>query len=291
MREKEAIVPVGFHDNRLEGKTVLRQCQLVQLHLLYVFDAICKKHNLTYFLSGGSLLGAIRHKGFIPWDDDLDIGMPTKDYKKFLKIAPGILPTDTILHTPQLNPIFNTPYSKLRDINSFMYEFRRDQSSLDPQGIFIDIFPYDPMPRIGCRLQKILIQILSRSWNDARTYMRRTREGFLQAWSFSAYAMCLKGIYWVMKGLVSLLNQIIPSNDVYLCLEWGRWNFHWYQYDIYPTVEVPFEDGVFPIPHNYDKVLRDQYGDWTQIPPEGERLIHGGILLPTTPQFSQDCRK
>ena len=75
------MIPVGYKDRRAEGDTPLRQCQLVQLHLLHVLDAVCKELGLTYCLEGGTALGAARHNGFIPWDDDLDVGMPMKDYK------------------------------------------------------------------------------------------------------------------------------------------------------------------------------------------------------------------
>ena len=91
-------LPLLYKDRRKEGETILRQAQLVQLHLLYVLDAICKKYNLRYFLCGGTLLGAIRHHGFIPWDDDLDVTLPEEDYWKFLEIAPEELPEDVTVH-------------------------------------------------------------------------------------------------------------------------------------------------------------------------------------------------
>ncbi len=73
-----------FPDNREDGETPLRQCQLVMLRMLKIFDFLCAKHQIKYFLIGGSLLGAIRHKGFIPWDDDLDVAMTRDNYTKFL---------------------------------------------------------------------------------------------------------------------------------------------------------------------------------------------------------------
>ena len=76
-----------FHDNRLEGDTPLRQAQLVMLRMLKIFDAICIKHGLTYWLDGGTLLGAVRHGGFIPWDDDLDVCMPLDDFEKYKHLS------------------------------------------------------------------------------------------------------------------------------------------------------------------------------------------------------------
>ena len=81
-------------DERLKGDTVLRQAQLVMLRILRVFDAICTKHSLTYWLDAGTLLGAARHGGFIPWDDDIDVMMPLSDYEKFCTLAEKELPFD-----------------------------------------------------------------------------------------------------------------------------------------------------------------------------------------------------
>lgn len=83
-----------FPDNREKGETRLRQCQLVMLRMLKIFDFLCTKHDIKYFLTGGSLLGAIRHHGFIPWDDDLDIGMTRDNYEKFIQYAVPELPAD-----------------------------------------------------------------------------------------------------------------------------------------------------------------------------------------------------
>ena len=88
-----------FPDNRLTGDTSLRQIQLVMLRLLKIFDKICQEYNLTYWVDAGTLLGAIRHKGFIPWDDDLDVIMPYEDYLKFLKLPATVFPDDVFLQT------------------------------------------------------------------------------------------------------------------------------------------------------------------------------------------------
>ena len=83
-------IPAGYMDRRREGDTVLRQTQLVLLHLLHVIDRICSENGIRYWLAWGSCLGAMRHDGFIPWDDDLDIGLSVKDFKRLIKLAAGI---------------------------------------------------------------------------------------------------------------------------------------------------------------------------------------------------------
>ena len=126
-------------DKRTQGETTLDQCRLAQIYMLDILDEICKKYNITYWLSSGTLLGAIRHDGFIPWDDDIDVGMPKPDYNKFLKIAPRVLPKNIILQTPEAYPGAFEAFAKLRDRSSFYCEC--ETRVRIPCGIFIDIFP------------------------------------------------------------------------------------------------------------------------------------------------------
>ena len=105
----------------------LRTCQLKQLGILEEIDRICRKHNISYWLDGGSLLGAVRHGGFIPWDDDIDIAMPQDDARRFAEVAPKELPPTLRLQTPDTE---NTrePIMKVRDLNSFYVEGNEDFS-------------------------------------------------------------------------------------------------------------------------------------------------------------------
>lgn len=91
-----------YPDNRQEGETVLRQAQLVMLRMLKIIDYICRKHDISYWMCSGTLLGAVRHKGFIPWDDDLDICMIREDYERFVEIAVNEFPEDMMLQTERL---------------------------------------------------------------------------------------------------------------------------------------------------------------------------------------------
>ncbi|MEO3238618.1 LicD family protein, partial [Parabacteroides distasonis] len=95
-----------FPDIRETGETPLRQAQLVMLRMLKIIDYICRKHDLRYWLCSGTLLGAVRHQGFIPWDDDLDICMLREDYNRFIQIAPLEFPTDIFLQTQETDPSY-----------------------------------------------------------------------------------------------------------------------------------------------------------------------------------------
>ena len=97
----------------------LRSCQLKQLSILKEIDRICKSHGINYWLDGGTLLGAVRHGGFIPWDDDIDIAMRQEDLDRFVSIEPSELREGLFLQTPQIEPQSKEPIVKVRDLNSF----------------------------------------------------------------------------------------------------------------------------------------------------------------------------
>ena len=120
----------------------LRKAQLIMLDMLIGFDAICKKHQLQYWLDSGTLLGAVRHQGFIPWDDDIDLSMPVEDYNKFLKIAKSELSSEIFLQTSQADKNFKFDYIKLRSNKASIVEFHeKDKQIKYHQGVFVDVFP------------------------------------------------------------------------------------------------------------------------------------------------------
>ena len=107
-----------FSQYNPEGST-LRKMQLRILDILVEIDKVCRKHGIGYWIDFGTLLGAVRHGGFIPWDDDLDIAMTSEDFQKFLEIAPKELPPTLFLQTKSTDPSYNMPVNKVRDKESF----------------------------------------------------------------------------------------------------------------------------------------------------------------------------
>lgn len=272
-------VPIGFHDRRKEGDTVLRQCQLTQLHLLYVFDAVCKELGLTYFLGGGSALGAARHNGFIPWDDDLDVGMPMKDYKKFLREAAKFLPEDVVLQKPEYYPHQTIPFAKIRDTHSYYCECSNNIHTSDLSGIYLDIFPYEEMPEIGQGLQKFLKRAISSSWYRTRYFRNLCSRGFFAAICCAPIALACNAAHAGLRMLITILRLICPSRSTYLMLE-CIFHHRYNTSDIYPVSRHVFEDGEFSVAHNLDAYLRSQYGDWHWIPPPEKRPRHARIIDP-----------
>ena len=124
----------------------LRKQQMRMLEILKEVDRICKKHHIQYWLSSGTLLGAARHKGFIPWDDDLDIEMLLPDYRRLMKILPEELPDNLALQNVKTDPNYFFFYAKVRDRNSFLAESNHYDRVWKERGIYIDIFPFYKQP-------------------------------------------------------------------------------------------------------------------------------------------------
>ena len=129
-------------------KRNLRDCQLKQLSILEEVDCICRKHAIPYWLDGGSLLGAVRHGGFIPWDDDIDLGMRLEDLKRFIQVAPAELGENLFLQTPESDPSSKEPIIKIRDLNSLYLESGDNLAADYQKGLFIDIFPFIDYPSV-----------------------------------------------------------------------------------------------------------------------------------------------
>jgi len=272
------MIPEGYLDRRSEGESTLRQCQLVQLHLLHVFDRICQENGLQYLLEGGTLLGAMRHDGFIPRDDDLDVGMPRKDYERFIRVVPALLPNDVVLDQPAKGRTA-IPFVKLRDTHSFFCESRPDISTADSSGIYIDIFPYDDMPRLGRRLEDLLSRACACTWMRMKYYYNHCGYGLLSGLLFSLTGFAFHLIHAVVRAVVWFLNRLLPSENYYLCLEYMD-VFPYPRRFMFPAKKHRFEDGEFPIPSDADAILTSQYGDWRQIPPPDKRPRHARIIDP-----------
>ena len=266
-------IPKLYKDNRQYGDTTFRQCQLVGLHLLYVFDEICSRNHLTYFLEGGTALGAIRHKGFIPWDDDVDVGMPIADYRKFLNIARDELPEDVILQTPSDVPTLARTFSKLRDCYSFSYENCSIPCNAQ-SGIPIDIFPFEDCPNVGEKFRIFICRAAAYSLGHMKIEMGKCMAGMRAMFLHLPLAI----VNWIMHSFVRLvwnvLKVILPCNRMSVPIEDSDTRACYYKKDVFPTTKVLFEDGEFPIYRNWDRVLSMHYGDWKMPPPVSQRPVH-----------------
>lgn len=246
--------------------TELRKLQLKMLDILIVVTDICDKHGLTYWLSGGTLLGAVRHGGFIPWDDDIDIELLYPDYKKLLKILPKELPSHLHLQTPKEKTNRHL-FSKVRDKYSIIDAEEENNSNYPYKGIFIDIFPEEySYPW----LKKIVDFFYGRSIRRLKVYkpFKSLKSGFEFFISLLMYPIGL-----MLVCLARLICLILKPKYVLHSYGIGNTSIHKSEY-ILPTNKIKFEGHYFSSPNDSDKYLNRQYGDYMKIPPKDKRPSH-----------------
>jgi lipopolysaccharide cholinephosphotransferase len=238
-----------FPDLRETGETRIRQSQLVMLRMLKIFDCLCSKFGIKYFLIGGSLIGAVRHRGFIPWDDDLDIGMTRDNYEKFIKNVVPRLPKDIFYQSPETDkfyPACDYVENKLRDkYSSYNYEKYKYHD-----GIQLDIFVYDKafLPHnIFIIFQNKLLKLL-------KSNKRRSK---------------------VLKSISKLPFPFVYSNS-WMCFFKGIFLGSYYikQNELSTLSKVQFEDMETYIPIGWDKILRRQFGDYMKLPSKEKQITH-----------------
>ena len=235
--------------------SLIRRHQLKMLEMVKELDRICKKHNIPYFLYGGTLLGAIRHNGFIPWDDDLDVGLLRKDYVKLMKVLPQELPKHIALQTNETDKNYFYFFAKLRDKRSLLDEGNAYERYFKERGVFVDIFPFDNQRAwvhfLGKPMQGYAYKI-SRAKNFSDSDMRKIRiiTKFNRLFSFPI----LRFISHFMRGKIFTYDYGIPFHIFYK------------EKDVFPLAEHIFEDMILPIPGNSHQMLQTQYGDYMQMP-------------------------
>jgi len=253
-------------DKRSEGDTNMDKIHIVLLRILKVFHTICEENNLTYFLDSGSLLGAIRHKGFIPWDDDLDVVMPREDYEKFKKIAIDLLPEEYFLQCKDTVPKFKNNMVRIVDRKSTaIAEGKEIEDYKWHMGLFFDIFPMDQTnnPKRYRFLKKFFYYKYK---NEVKRFIIRTiRHIFV-------FLIRKKNVFKIFKKILSRSKM---DNKEYLIYGFEVSYLPFYnKKDIYPLRKILFEDIEVYIPNNYDSVLKKCYGDYMKIPPLENRNHH-----------------
>lgn len=264
----------------------LRKLQLVELEILKEIDRVCSKYNIKYWLTGGTLIGAIRHNGFIPWDDDIDIAMFRNDYEKFIKIAPYELSDQFYMQNWETELNFVYPYTKIRKNNTILLETGSERASIH-HGVFVDIFAYDKFPLHKLDLMKIkfTMQILFRMmlakggftpWRGINhiNYYKKLLYALLNIVSKFISIQSMKNIY---RKYVQIANKT-NSDYVFNSCEINDEKHPIPEEYVKKVVLHRFEDAQFYIPAEYDKLLRHFYGDYMQLPPPEKREGHHNIV-------------
>jgi lipopolysaccharide cholinephosphotransferase len=267
----------------------LRRLHQVQLAMLLELDRVCRRLGVAYQLGAGTLLGAVRHGGFIPWDDDVDVVMLRADYRRFLREAPPLLDSSLFLQSWRSDPHFLEGFAKLRRHDSAFREELR-QSLRHHHGIYLDIFPFDPVHpgRRWWRALLSLVLAIRRTVNAFHRLATHDNGGRLAPWR-PAWQRRLgpllhrrlapvspSGWMAVHEGLMRFL-ALVPSSQV-VCLVSGSLLWPRLQALARPTtefeqtVELSFEGVLFPVTANHHQALRRLYGDYLRLPPPEARM-------------------
>lgn len=245
--------------------SLLRRHQLRMLEMLKYIDAVCRKHDIKYWLCSGTLLGAVRHGGFIPWDDDVDIEMLKEDYKKFVKVMKKEPQTDYVLQTHETDSGYFYPFAKLRDLHSYIKENHESDLYYKYKGCYIDIFIMEPSSSFIVHKLSTMIQagfIIRPNLLVKNRYFRKI---------YFPIALFLVNNF--LFAILSGISKIAAHGQLRHSL--GTKFFKARNVaDIFPLTTVRFEDSMFFVPQNTDAYLRKIYGDYMTLPDLEKIKIH-----------------
>lgn len=270
----------------------LRAVQSVECDILKKLLSVCQKHNLRVWMNSGSLLGAVRHHGFIPWDDDVDVMMIREDYDKLSEIAPNEFQYPYFYQTAYTDTDYIFPHAQIRrsDTTAILPVTKRQKFN---QGIFIDIFVYDTVleneKAQSKQCKKIAIMQSAMYW---RYYWYTAKKWYVRcaAYLFHLLASCVNHKKWYRHMEDILRKNNAQKSDYIGNIMYSYNNIKnrtFPKSDFEQTIWVPFEDFEVPIQNGYDNMLRKMYGDDYMIP-QLEPSYHGdGILFDTTKPYTE----
>lgn len=246
----------------------LRKAQIIMLDMLKDIDRVCRENNIEYCLDGGTLLGAARHKGFIPWDDDLDIVMMRDEYDKFINIFSRELGHKYDIETNIIKKDYIVPWTKIFNRENFVI-YNRDIDI--NKGIFIDIFPldyYDESSRVVRWIENILKE--EKVSNNIIHKITNKIIHRIQYYMINKFPLIYKRI---ASNIIKNTNK--KSELIGIGKEVIRFKFYFNKDTIFPLREIEFEGLSFLAPNNIEKYLEINYGkDWNELPPVEERKKH-----------------
>lgn len=274
---KQGVLPESFFEEEVRcGFSVTKERKkiwAVLLDLLIKFDRVCKKHGLTYYLTDGTLLGAVRHKGFIPWDDDIDVSMPRDDYEKLQKFGCEFL-TPYFLQTPYTDKNYFYSFIKIRNSNTtglskaFHYQGFND-------GLFLDVFPIDEVdPKQG----EFVYEKIKRLTVGNSAFMKLSNPNYSDEEQVEIGKIANVNPLQSYNEIQRLASMFNGSHQNYV----SHWvttmdPFHkkiWFSEDFSHTIEWEFEGLGFPIPCGFHRYLSLYFGEYMKLPPVEQRGKH-----------------
>ena len=275
-----------------EDVSSLRRLQLLELKILLELKRICEKHHIQYFLMWGTLLGAVRHRGFIPWDDDIDVGMIRSEYIKFLTICNDELSQEYFLQTFESDRTYANSFAKLR-LNDTEYPEQENKDLLYHKGIYIDIFPIDHIPSNYLSRKVHIFKLI------ALSQMCYIKYGYKIKPTKLIRKVCYLGLQYLSKvfsktQVIKMREKLLQKynkrrTNFYMCSNLYLSGYLGNMPSCFPSeifdqsLELEFEGIRFPVPADYSAYLERTYGDYMSPPPESKRTRH----TPCSPDFGK----
>lgn len=264
----------------------------VQQHLLEMYKdirSVCQRYNLIVVLGGGSCLGAIRHKGLIPWDDDLDLNMPRKDYNKLISLLrDGVLGDKYEFRYPDGMMYSRTAFLKIY-LKGTVYEDVFGDNNVYPQGLFIDIFPIEGVP--SCKLWRTIkgyianfLRLISNCVVESEFNSQSIRQTITDSPQLLAVINKRRFIgkcfsFLNSKKWLFMYDRFVADERItpLVTVPTGRKLYHGEMIEsckLFPSVVVPFESMNADVYHDYESYLTMMYGDYMKVPPIEKRERH-----------------
>ena len=259
-----------------EDRRKLKEHQEVLREMLGVIDGVCRESGISYSLFAGSALGAVRHQGFIPWDDDLDVIMLRPEYEKFMRIAPEKLPERYFMQS-EFSEHWPCPFSKLRKNGTACIERLIPKDPDMHQGIYIDVFPCDNLSDNhlvrGLQFAASKIVIGKSLWQRGYLTDSLLKKVFVQVCRLFPKRKLAAFVRMEGKVDTEMVHAFFAASSKYSKSVFPR---EWFT----ETVMMPFEGGTYPVSAHWDELLTTLYGDYMTPPPpeERERKVHAEIV-------------
>lgn len=257
----------------------LRKLQLVELDMLKEFIKVCEKLNLNYYLVGGTLIGCIRHKGFIPWDDDIDVAMPRYDYQIFLEKGQEYLPENLFIQTYKTDNEYTHNFAKIRNSNTTFIETTSKSHNIN-HGVYIDIFPLDncsslPFLQKYNDFRKNLYNLQLEKYYYYESNLNKSFKGKIAKLisDFMYHKLNLKEIQEKKEKLFTKYNK----KNTKFCINYsGAWGIKeiWSKEDFSEKLLLDFEDILVSVPKGYDRILKHVYGEYMKLPIKEKQITH-----------------
>ena len=284
IRRKEHFLEPELRDG-FEVSVERKKAWKVILDIFEEVIRVCDKYHLEWSMDGGSLIGAMRHKGFVPWDDDIDIVLPRDHYERLLEVLPGELSPHLFVQTSETDRESFAAVTKIRDVRTTgIIPWHAENGFRFCMGLFVDILPLDAVPPQDYDMARLFFRSEWIKQVRRRRFQRKRRDssrhGFLSwlKWSFFFTLIGSRRLYRMREAPFRKMDvrksrewQVYPAQVGYVlrCRRKAEW-FRSY-------LDVPFKYLTVKVPVGYDEILTQNYGDWRK--PSREGSMHGALVL------------